>query len=166
VMEDDFAMELCLQEARKAFDEGEVPIGAVIATPEGRVIARCHNRTIQANSPTAHAEVLAINGAAEALDNYRLVGCTLYVSKEPCLMCAGAIVEARIKRVVFGCFDLKRGGLCSVVDVNRLPLNHKVEIRGGVLQEKSETLLKRFFQIRRGTEAVITGPTRNRLYAL
>jgi tRNA(adenine34) deaminase len=165
-MDDDFVMELCLQEARKAFDEGEVPVGAVMVSAQGRVIARTHNLTIQENSPTAHAEILAINMSAQELDNYRLVGCTLYVSKEPCMMCAGAIVEARIKRVVFGCFDFRRGGLSSVIDVNQLPLNHKVEVTGGVLQDKGEALLKSFFQLRRGTEVVITGPTRNRLYAL
>ena len=164
-MEDEFIMELCLQEARKAFDEGEVPIGAVMVSPLGKVIAKTHNLTIQTNSPSAHAEVLAINEAARVVGNYRLIDCTLFVSKEPCMMCAGTIIEARIKRVVFGCFDAKRGGLCSVVDVNSLPLNHKVEVKGGVLREKSTLLLKKFFHMRRGTEVAITGPTRNRLYA-
>ncbi len=164
-MEDEFFMEMCLDEARKAFDKGEVPVGAVVVSPEGKVLARAHNLTIHLNSPTAHAEILAMNEAAKVLDNYRLTGCTLYATMEPCVMCAGALVEARIKTVVFGCFDAKRGGLCSVVDINSLPLNHKAEVRGGILEDKSKTLLRKFFQLRRGTEVVITGPTRNRLYA-
>jgi tRNA(adenine34) deaminase len=164
-MEDEFIMEMCLQEAERAFEEGEVPVGAVVVSSEGKVLARAHNVTIQTNSPAAHAEIAALNGAAKAEGNYRLTGCSLYVSKEPCIMCAGALVEARLKRVVFGCFDEKRGGLCSVVDINSLPLNHKLEVQGGVLGDKSKALLKKFFQLRRGTEVVITGPTRNRLYA-
>ena len=158
-------MEMCLEEARKAFDEGEVPVGAVVVSPAGRVLARVHNLTVRANSPTAHAEVLAVNEAARAIGNYRLTGCSLFVSKEPCIMCAGALIEARIKRAVFGCYDVKAGGLASVVDVNKLPLNHKVEVTGGVCEEESRNLLQQFFQLRRGTEVVITGPTRNRLYA-
>lgn len=164
-MEEEFFMEMCLKEAEKAFDNGEVPVGAVLVGPEGRAVAYGHNLTIGSNSPTAHAEILAINEAAKVLGNYRLTGCSLFVSKEPCIMCGGAIIEARIKKVVFGCFDPKRGGLCSLVDINKLPLNHKIEVRGGVLQDKSKTLLRKFFQMRRGTEVVIPGPTRNRLYA-
>jgi tRNA(adenine34) deaminase len=164
-MEDEFIMQTCLEEAEKAFDEGEVPVGAAVISPDGEILAKAHNLTIHANSPTAHAEILAINEAARAMGNYRLTGCSLYVTMEPCVMCAGAMVEARIKKVVFGCFDAKRGGLCSVVDINTLPLNHKLEIEGGVLEDRSKALLRRFFQLRRGTEVVITGPTRNRLYA-
>jgi tRNA(adenine34) deaminase len=157
-------MTICLREAERAFREEEVPVGAVVLSPENRIIGRAHNLTIRSNRPTAHAEILAIHMAADALNNYRLTGCTLYVTKEPCLMCAGAIIEARIQRVVFGCFDARRGALGSVIDVNSLGLNHQVEVVGGVLHEESEDLLKRFFQSRRGTEAVTTGPTRNRLY--
>lgn len=162
---DEPIMEMCLDEAMRAFEEGEVPVGAVIVAGDGRVLASAHNLTISLNSPLAHAELLAIGKAAEALSNHRLVGCTLFVSKEPCLMCAGAVQEARIKRVVFGCFDAKRGAFGGIMDANAFPSNHKVEIRGGVLGQKSEALLKRFFQLRRDTEAVITGPTRNRLFA-
>jgi tRNA(adenine34) deaminase len=164
-MEEELIMQMCLEEAEKAFDEGEVPVGAIVISSEGEVIAKAHNLTIHANSPTAHAELLAINEAARVMGNYRLTGCSLYVTMEPCVMCAGAMIEARLKKVVFGCFDVKRGGLCSVVDINTLPLNHKLEIKGGVLEDKSRALLRRFFQLRRGTEVVITGPTRNRLYA-
>jgi tRNA(adenine34) deaminase len=164
-MVDELYMEMCLHEAEKAFDEGEVPVGALVVSPEGSVIAKAHNLTITRNSPTAHAEILALNEASRVMGNYRLVGCSLYVTMEPCVMCAGALIEARVKSVVFGCHDKKRGALGSVTDINSLPLNHKLEVKGGVHEEKSRMLLKKFFQIRRGTEVVITGPTRNRLYA-
>ncbi len=159
-------MRVCLDEARKASGEGEVPVGAVLVSPENGIVAKTHNLTIEKKSPSAHAELLAIEEAAKALGNHRLLDCTLFVSKEPCIMCAGAIIEARLKRVVFGCYDTKRGALGSVIDVNALPFNHKVEVRGGMLENESRALLQEFFQARRGTEVVITGPTRNRLYAL
>ena len=164
-MDDLRFMEICLREAERAFQEEELPVGAIILSPEGRIVARAHNLTVRSNRPTSHAEILAIHMACDELDNYRLNGCTLYVSMEPCVMCAGAIIEARIQRVVFGCADEKRGGFGSVIDVNALPLNHKCDVTGGVLAEKSQALLKDFFQSRRGTEVAITGPTRNRLYA-
>ena len=164
-MRDKFFMRLCLSEARKAYIAEEVPVGALVVAPGGELISRAHNLSVHMNSPVAHAEILAIMEAAKALSNFRLVACTLYVTKEPCVMCAGAIIEARIKRLVFGCFDQKRGMFGSLLDVNRLALNHKVEVRGGVLRQQSEDLLRRFFRQRRGTEAVITGPTRNRLFA-
>ena len=164
-MDDERYMEMCLEEAEMAAAEGEVPVGALVATADGTVIARAHNLTIQANSPTAHAEIVALNEASRVVGNHRLTGCSLYVTMEPCVMCAGALIEARVKRVVFGCYDAKRGALGSIADINALPLNHKVEVKGGVHEEKSRVLLQRFFQIRRGTEVVITGPTRNRLYA-
>jgi tRNA(adenine34) deaminase len=164
-MHDELLMRICLDEALEAYNTDEVPVGALIVAPDGETIARAHNLTVQTNSPIAHAEVLAITQAAEVLHNFRLIGCTLYVTKEPCTMCAGAIVEARIKRLVFGCFDRKRGAFGSLFDVNKLSLNHKVQARGGVLGEESEDLLRRFFRQRRGTEVVITGPTRNRLFA-
>ena len=164
-MHDELFMQLCLTEAREAYNAEEVPVGALVVAPDGEPIARAHNLTVHMNSPVAHAEILALVEAARVLDNFRLVGCTLYVTKEPCVMCAGAIIEARIKRLVFGCFDQKRGAFGSLLDVNKLPLNHKVEVRGGVLRERSKDLLQRFFRQRRGTEVVITGPTRNRLSA-
>ena len=162
-MTDEHFMEMCLRQAQDAFDSEEVPVGAIIVSSEGKVIARAHNLTNKMMRVIAHAEILAINMASDILGNYRLIDCTLYVSKEPCIMCAGAIIEARIQRLVFGCYDEKRGAFGSVIDVNKLPLNHKVEVKGGVLREKGEQLLKDFFKLRRGTEAVITGPTRNRL---
>jgi tRNA(adenine34) deaminase len=158
-------MEICLKEAAKAFRKDEVPVGAVMADKDGRILCRTHNLTIHRNSPLSHAELLAIVKATKKTGNYRLTDCTLYVSMEPCLMCAGAIQEARIGRVVFGCFDKKRGAFGGSIDVNSLPSNHKIKVKGGVLKEKSEALLKRFFQLRRDTEVVVTGPTRNRLIA-
>ncbi len=159
-------MEMALKEAQVAFDSEEVPVGAIIVSAQKRVVARAHNLTVHANRPTAHAEILAINMAADMVGNYRLTGCTMYVSMEPCVMCAGAIVEARLERLVFGCYDRKGGAFGSVVNVNDLPLNHRVEVTGGFMAERGEALLKEFFQLRRGTEVAITGPTRNRLYAL
>ena len=151
-MDDLHFMEMCLREAEKAFIEEEVPVGAIIVSPQKKVIARAHNLTIRSNRPTSHAEMLAINMAADMLDNYRLIDCTLYVSMEPCIMCAGAMIEARVRRVVFGCYDEKRGALGSVTDVNALPLNHRLEVQGGVLQEKCQAILQRFFKARREGE--------------
>lgn len=151
-MDDLHFMAMCLREAERAFTEEEVPVGAVITSPDKKVIAKAHNLTIRSNRPTSHAEILAIHMAADMLNNYRLTDCTLYVSMEPCIMCAGAIVEARIRRVVFGCYDEKRGAFGSVIDVNALPLNHKLEVEGGVMQEKCQAILQRFFQSKREGE--------------
>ena len=165
-MNDVELMKICLAEAQIAYDLEEVPVGAVVVAEDDTILSRTHNLTRSINNPTAHSEVLAIEEASQKSGNFRLNGCTLFVSKEPCIMCAGAILESRIKRVVFGCFDTKAGALGSLFNINNLPLNHKFEVTGGVLKDESESLLKEFFQARRGTEAVITGPTRNRLYAL
>lgn len=158
-------MEMCLEEALKAYAAGEVPVGAVVVSAENEIIGRGHNLTIRRRSPLAHAELLAMAEAAAAMENHRLLGCTLFVSKEPCLMCAGAIQEARIGRVVFGCYDEKRGALGSACDANSLPSNHRFEVRGGLLADQCRDLLREFFRTRRDTEAVVTGPTRNRLFA-
>lgn len=163
ILDYEYLMELCLVEAMCAFEEEEVPVGALITDKNGKIISISHNLTRSKNSPTAHAEILAIEGAAKVLNNFRLTGCTLVCSKEPCTMCAGAIIEARIKTVVFGCYDKKAGAFGSLIDINNMGLNHKVDVKGGILKEQSEEILKSFFKIRRGTEAVITGPTRNRL---
>ncbi len=163
-MSDEELIEICLAEARAAWVEDEVPVGALITDNKGTIVSRAHNMTRSLNNPGAHAEMLAIERAANALGNYRLTGCSLYVTMEPCLMCAGAIIEARVVRLVFGCSDKKRGAFGSVIDTNLLPLNHKVEMTGGVLKDDCAKLLKDFFSLRRGTEVAITGPTRNRLY--
>lgn len=158
-------MGLCLEEAFLAFGSEEVPVGAVVVSAEGKVLSRAHNQTIGRNSPTAHAEILAIEKACRAIGNYRLTGCRLFVTKEPCIMCAGAIIEARLGEVVFGCFDTKRGAFGSASDVNSLPSNHKVLVVGNVMADQARSLLQEFFRVRRDTEVVITGPTRNRLSA-
>ena len=148
-------MELALAEAHEAEAEGEVPVGAVVVR-DGEVIARAHNRPIAANDPTAHAEILALRAAAEKLGNYRLAGCDLYVTLEPCVMCAGALVHARVRRLVFAAADPKAGAVVSRQRLLESPyLNHRVEVAAGILVEEAAALLQRFFALRRSTE---TGP--------
>ena len=140
---------LALDEARAALVAGEVPVGAVIVRG-GELLARASNRTVRDQDPTGHAESLVIRSAAAALHSWRLDGCTLYVTLEPCAMCAGAIVLARIGRVVFGAWDDKAGMGGSVGDLLRHPrLNHRPEVLGGVRAEESGELLTQFFRARR-----------------
>jgi tRNA(adenine34) deaminase len=147
---DELYMHRALELARCAEAEGEVPVGAVLVSG-GRVVAETWNRPISSNDPTAHAELLALRAAGQALGNYRLVGATLYVTLEPCAMCAGAMVHARIARLVYGAPDPKAGAAGSVFDLLRSEaLNHRVEVEGGVLGEACGELLKSFFQARRG----------------
>lgn len=135
--------------AREAAAAGDVPVGAVIVR-DGRVIARGANRTVRDQDPTGHAEIIAIRAAAQALGSWRLEGCTLFVSLEPCAMCAGAIVLARLTRVVFGAWDEKAGMAGSVGDLLRHPqLNHRPEVTGGVMAEECGALLREFFGARR-----------------
>ena len=135
--------------ARRAAAKDEVPVGAVIQR-DGRVVAEAHNETVGRNDPTAHAELLAIQGALHALATDRLTDCTLYVTLEPCAQCAGAIVLAKVGRLVFGAYDPKAGMCGSVGDVVRHPaLNHRPEVLGGVEQEACGALLQRFFQDKR-----------------
>jgi tRNA(adenine34) deaminase len=142
-------MRLALLEAEEAAREGEVPVGAVIVHEE-RVIGRGHNRTEASQDPTAHAEILAIGAAAEALGSWRLEGCALYVTLEPCHMCAGAIVLARIERLVFGATDPKAGACVSLADVVRDPrLNHRADVLHGILAAESRVLLAEFFRKKR-----------------
>ena len=137
--------------ARDAAKRNEVPIGAVIVR-EGSIIAAGTNRTVRDQDPTAHAEVLAIREASSKLDRWRLDDCTLYVTIEPCAMCAGAIVLSRIKRVVFGAWDDKAGMAGSVGDLLRHPrLNHRPEVRGGVLADDCAELVENFFRAQRAT---------------
>ena len=145
----DHWMKLALDEAELAMSDGEVPIGAVIVH-EGRVIARAHNQREQLHDPTAHAEMIAITQAAAALGSWRLDGCTLYVTLEPCPMCAGAIVQARVPRVVYGAADPKAGAVHSLyrlLDDGRL--NHRCEVIAGVMAEPCGQILSRFFQQQR-----------------
>ncbi len=145
-------MRLALEEARAAGAAGEVPVGAVVAL-DGRVIGAGHNQPIGSADPTAHAEVLALRSAAQAIGNYRLTGAVLYVTVEPCLMCVGAIVHARVATVVYGADDPKGGALRSLLDPSTLPLNHRFETVPGVLAEESAALLQQFFRARRGPSA-------------
>ncbi len=147
--QDIYFMKIALEEATKGFDRDEVPIGAVIVSKEGVILGAGHNSPISLNDPTAHAEINAIRDAAKFEKNYRLTGSTIYVTLEPCLMCYGAMVHARIKRLVFGAYD-KRSGLTSHLDlIERLNLNHKVEIHGGLLEEECSEILTRFFELKR-----------------
>jgi tRNA(adenine34) deaminase len=138
-----------LRQARRGCREGEVPVGAVVVC-EGEVVARAHNRPIHLNDPSAHAEILALRRAGRKLGNYRLPGCTLYVTIEPCAMCVGAIVQARIQRLVVGAMDPKAGACGSVLAVlNNRKLNHQVVFDSGILQEECSAILRQFFHERR-----------------
>ena len=148
--EDERFMDLALALAREAEAAGEVPVGAVLVRG-GNVIGRGANAPIASKDPTAHAEIEAIRNAAEAEGNYRLEGSTLYVTLEPCLMCVGAILHARIARLVYGATDPKGGAVCSLCRGFELPgLNHRVEVAGGVLADACGEVLRRFFRARRG----------------
>jgi len=145
------AMEAALAEARTAGDLGEVPIGAVVVR-EGEIIARGQNSVIRDSDPTAHAEIVAMRAAAKALANYRLNGCTLYVTLEPCAMCAGAMIHARLDRLVFGAPDPKAGAAGSVLSVlNHPQLNHQMRMEQGILAEEAAGLLQNFFRERRSS---------------
>ena len=139
-------MRLALDEARLAVDAGEVPVGAVLVK-DGRLIASAHNTPISGHDPTAHAEVMALRAAAQSLGNYRLEGCELYVTLEPCAMCAGAMLHARVSRVIFGASDPKTGAAGSVVNLFDMPmLNHQTQVTAGVLAEEAAGLLRSFFK--------------------
>lgn len=143
-------MRLALEEARAAADHDDVPIGAVVVDPAGSVIGRGHNERELLGDPTAHAEVLALRRAAAALGSWRLEGCTLVVTLEPCTMCAGAIVASRIEHLVFGAYDEKAGAVASLFDVVRDPrLNHRPRVTGDVLADECGTLLRDWFIARR-----------------
>ncbi|HWE85985.1 MAG TPA: tRNA adenosine(34) deaminase TadA [Terracidiphilus sp.] len=143
------AMQAALKEARQAADAGEVPIGAV-AVHDGQIIALGQNRVLRANDPTAHAEMVALREAATALGNYRLNGVTLYVTLEPCAMCAGAMIHARIDRLVYAAADPKAGAAGSVLDVVNHPrLNHQMQVEQGILAHEAGELLRSFFRERR-----------------
>jgi len=147
--DDETALGLALEEARKAAAAGEVPVGAVVVH-DGRVIARSHNAPLAQRDPTAHAEILALRAAARALDNYRLAGATLYATLEPCVMCCGALVQARVDRLVYGAADPKAGGVVSryrILDDRRL--NHRIAVTAGIRAEECGALLTEFFRARR-----------------
>jgi tRNA(adenine34) deaminase len=149
MIDDRQAMQAALAEARLAAEAGEVPIGAV-AVREGAILARGQNRVLRDVDPTAHAEIVAMRAAAATLGNYRLAGCTLYVTLEPCAMCAGAMIHARIDRLVFAAADPKAGACGSVLSVlNHPQLNHQMQIEQGIGAEESSELLRGFFRERR-----------------
>ena len=143
-------MELAIGEALKAAQEGEVPVGAVLVS-DGEILANNHNRSLSQNDPTAHAEILVLREGAAQIGNYRLNGCELYVTIEPCPMCAGAIVQSRISRLIFGARD-ERGGavesLCRLLNDPRL--NHQVTVTEGILAERCQEIMQAFFSERRG----------------
>ena len=149
MIEDEKWMQIAIQEAIKAEEMGEVPVGAILVKDD-LIIARAHNKPISTNDPTAHAEIHLLRAAGEELKNYRLPGTTLYVTLEPCAMCLGAIMHARIERVVFGAHDPKTG-VCgsseNLMDANCF--NHKINLVSGVLENESKQLLKNFFISRR-----------------
>jgi tRNA(adenine34) deaminase len=147
-------MSAALDEARSAVDEGEVPVGAVVVL-DGRIVGRGHNRTESLGDPTAHAEVLAIGAACSSLGVPRLTGATIYVTMEPCPMCAGAIVLARLKRLVYGCPDPKAGYAGSLGNIVDDPaLNHRAAVASGILRDECAALVRSFFEsVRRRTPA-------------
>ena len=149
----EYYMNDALREAKKAFDKDEVPVGAVIVY-KGTVIARAHNQIKLLKDPTAHAEMIAITQAANFLQNERLIGCSMYVTIEPCSMCAGAMILARIEELVYAADDPKTGACGSVEDIiNNKKLNHKVKVKKGILEREAGSLLKEFFRRKRGEVA-------------
>jgi tRNA(adenine34) deaminase len=151
MISDPEAMEAALSEARDAAVAGEVPIGAV-AVHDGAIVGRGQNRVLRDNDPTAHAEIVAVRAAALALGNYRLHGCALYVTLEPCAMCAGAMIHARLDRLVYAAADPKAGAAGSVLSVLNHPrLNHQMQVEQGILAGESSELLRNFFRERRGS---------------
>ena len=146
---DEFFMREAIRLARLAEEMDEVPVGA-LAVKDGKIIATAYNTRETSKCATHHAEILAIEGACRALGGWRLPGVTLYVTMEPCAMCAGAIINARIPRVVYGTRDLRFGAFGSLIDLSKIPLNHTPEVVGGVLEEETRALLTDYFRAKRG----------------
>jgi tRNA(adenine34) deaminase len=147
---DELWMEEALREAARAAAHGEVPVGAVVVH-NGTMIGRGSNRNLLDNDPTAHAEIIALREAGRALGNHRLAGCTIYVTIEPCAMCAGAMIHARLDRLVYGANDAKAGAVNSVMQVlNHRSLNHQMEVKSGVLAGRCQEMVQAFFREKRG----------------
>jgi tRNA(adenine34) deaminase len=160
-MNDEDYMRLALELARQGAAEGEVPVGALVVR-EGKIVGCGYNAPISSHDPSAHAEIQAMRAAARELGNYRLVGCTLYVTLEPCAMCAGAIQHARIARLVYGASDPKTGACGSVVDLMaESRLNHHAEVEGGILAQECGSLLSGFFAARRAKSPADASRTRS-----
>ena len=152
---DELLMEEALRSAQRALEAGEVPVGAVVVC-EGRIVGRGGNRNLADRDPTAHAEIVALREAGTALGNHRLEGCELFATIEPCAMCAGALVHARLKRLVYGADDPKAGAIRSVMQVLNHPgLNHRMEVRSGVLAGRCAEVLQAFFRLRRGEQSSV-----------
>src|SRR2546425_12182812 len=150
---DESFMRVALRLAAKAYEAGEVPVGAVVVRA-GKVIGRAYNQVELLKDATAHAEMLALTQAEAAVGDWRLTNCDLYVTKEPCAMCAGAIVHVRLRRLIFGCADPRGGAAGSVINLLQLPsLNHRCEITSGVLQNECAAILQDFFQKKRAAQA-------------
>ena len=146
-------MRAALLEAEKGAAIGEVPVGAVVVSPEGKILYRAFNRPVTAKDPTAHAEILALRGAARKIGNYRLTGCRLVVTLEPCPMCAGAAVAARVAEIIFGAADPKGGAVSTLYRIaSDSRLNHRAAVTPGVLSEECSALLTSFFRSRRGRD--------------
>lgn len=144
------AMALALDQAKRAIELGEIPVGAVVLDEQGRVLGAGHNRTIINHDPTAHAEIVALREAAKQQENYRLPGLRVYVTLEPCVMCMGALMHARVAEVIFGASDPKTGACGSVLDISTFKqLNHHTQVRGGVMAQACGALLSDFFRDRR-----------------
>ena len=147
--DDEKWMQIAIKESNAAKSEDEIPVGAVIVK-NGRLIAKAHNQPISTNDPTAHAEIQVIRKAGKKEKNYRLVGATLYVTLEPCLMCLGALMHARVERIVFGAKDTKNGFCGSLIDLtNASQFNHHTIVTGGILEKQCQEILKSFFKLRR-----------------
>ena len=158
-MDDEALMGEALDEARIGLDEDEVPIGCVLVK-NGRVVGRGHNRKEGLSDPTAHAEILALRQAAQSLGSWRLCGVTLYVTAEPCLMCFGAALQARIARLVYGCPEPKFGAVSRLADEGRLQgANHTISVVGGVLEDRCAALLRQFFGDKRQLQASFVAQT-------
>ncbi len=146
-MDDNFYMNEALKEAQKAFEAGEVPVGAVIVRKRDRkIVGRGHNRRETDKNPLSHAEIAAIYQAAETLGGWRLIDCELYVTLEPCPMCCGAVINSRLERVVYGADDYKAGSVSSVQSMFELPYNHKPKVTAGVMESECSGILKEFFR--------------------
>jgi tRNA(adenine34) deaminase len=158
LLPDEYFMREALRQARKAYDADEVPVGAIVVR-EDKIIARAHNQVELLKDATAHAEMLALTQAEAAVGDWRLIDCDLYVTKEPCAMCAGALVHTRIKRVIFGCADPVAGAAGSVINLLQMPtLNHRCDIGIGVLENECAAILSGFFQERRDARNEIDDP--------
>jgi tRNA(adenine34) deaminase len=155
---DELFMEEALRSAQRALEAGEVPVGAVVVC-EGKIVGRGGNRNLADSDPTAHAEIVALREAGTALGNHRLEGCELFATIEPCAMCAGALVHARLKRLVYGADDPKAGAIRSVMQVlNHPSLNHCMEVRRGVLAGRCAEVLQSFFRQRREDQSSVVSP--------